>query len=290
MNVERHDFGRPGKIGGELQQTLTSWLRVAVALACKKWAKVLPFKLTMTCKRTDAVRPAEALAQLPSPPVAVRVTLPCGTTTLFALPRPAVQSLAGGLLGDTSGAVQADAELTSVDAALLLYFMDEFLMPALEETSPMADPISLAVEHLEPHPQWSRAFMDAGNLVVCTFAMHGPFGELPCQWLLPARSLVSVLGDIAEEAQTLPVGLNVPAPDIAPLVHELPVEISVVLGTADVSLTQLARLAEGDMLILNQRVADPLSALIGGNEKFRGWAGRIGVTQAFQIQSLTDTN
>ena len=288
MILERHDFNKPGKIGEGLEQALMSWLKIAVALAGKKWAKVLPFEIDITCKRIDAARPAEALAQLPAPPVALRIALPCGTSTLFALPRQAVRTLAAGLLGDLNGTSQAETELTSVEASLIQHFFGEFLLPALQETSPMADPITLALERLEPHPQWSRAFMDAGNLAVCVFTMTGPFGELTCHWLLPVKSLVSVLGETGDEAQA-PAALKAfPAPEIAPLVNDLPVEIAVVLGTADVSLTQLAQLVAGDMVILNQRVAEPLSASIGGNEKFRGWAGRIGATQAFQIQSLTD--
>jgi flagellar motor switch protein FliM len=70
--------------------------------------------------------------------------------------------------------------------------------------------------------------------------------------------------------------------------QEVPVDFSVILGTADLSLTQLARLAVGDMVILDQPVAEPLLASVGGDQKFRGWAGRVGNQQAYQIQSVTD--
>ena len=68
--------------------------------------------------------------------------------------------------------------------------------------------------------------------------------------------------------------------------EELPLDITVVLGTVELTLGELARLMVGDVIILDQRVSDPLPAFLAGENKCRGWPGRVGSRQAFEIQSF----
>ena len=42
----------------------------------------------------------------------------------------------------------------------------------------------------------------------------------------------------------------------------------------------------GDVVMLDQRVTEPLDAYVQGTPKFRGWPGRCGTRQALQILSL----
>jgi flagellar motor switch protein FliM len=290
MKVERHNFAKLGKLAGDLEQCLTTWLEAAAALASKNWIKVLPFEFKLTCGPLETARPASALAQLPDPAVAYKVALPLATSTLLAVPRPVVLAVVAGLLGDAGGALPADRELTAVEDSLWQYLLQDFLLPALKETWQGTTPIALDLEQREPHPQWSRAFVGGGNLVACTLAAQGPFGTQPCRWLAPIKGLLGLLGLTVRqpgEPAAEPAG---PSPHLAALVRELPVEIAVELGKADLSLLQLARLGVGDMVVLNQRVTEPLVASVGGGQMLRGWAGRVGNWKAFQIESLTVAN
>ena len=70
------------------------------------------------------------------------------------------------------------------------------------------------------------------------------------------------------------------------LVRDLPVEISVNLGTVELPLADLARLRAGDLVLLNQRVSEPLAAALAGIKRFRVWPGRVSSQQAIQIDSL----
>lgn len=290
MKADRYNFMKPLKLAADLERRLMAWLRVAVVMAPKKWAKVLPFELGLTAAAVDTVRPADALAGLSETVVTCRISFPPEVTTLFTLPRPVVLAVVAGLLGDAKCSLPVDRELTVVDQELFQHFLEDFLLPALQETWPGATPLVLAFEQFEPNPQWSRPFADASNLVASSLVFTGPFGEQSCQWLVPLKGLLSVLGQGDQPPGQAPAKPVVPSPQLKQLVQEVPVELAVVLGTADLSLVQLARLAIGDTVILNQRLAEPLVASIGGDQKFRGWPGRVGAVQAFQIQSLTDTH
>ncbi|MFO0865831.1 MAG: FliM/FliN family flagellar motor C-terminal domain-containing protein [Gemmataceae bacterium] len=88
-----------------------------------------------------------------------------------------------------------------------------------------------------------------------------------------------------------------PTPERAPvhvgnqleaLVRNLPLDVTVILGTVEVPLAQLANLQRGDLILLEQRISEPLSAYLGDKPFFRGWPTRAGSYQAFAIDSLLD--
>jgi flagellar motor switch protein FliM len=290
MKLERHNFNKLSKLPSELERRLLEWFEVAMAMAAKKWAKVMPFELVMVSGPIDTVRPADALAQLLENPVAYRIALHPDQVTLFITSRPLVQAVVAGLLGDTTGKSGTDRELTVVDEALFNYFLQDMVLAALQESWLGDEPLALHLEQLEPNPRRTRAFADVDKLVSSTFMLCGPFGEQNCQWLVPFKAIVALLGEAAPANGPATLRLPAPSSHMKHMVHNVPVELAVSLGTAELSLVQLARLAVGDMVILDQRVTEPLEASVGGNRKYRGWAGRIGSTQAFQIQSLTDTH
>ena len=78
------------------------------------------------------------------------------------------------------------------------------------------------------------------------------------------------------------------APPIDAVVQALPIEIKVALGSIELPLAQLGHLQPGDVIVLNQRITDPLVALVNDTPKFRGWPGRNGSTLAYKIHSLTE--
>jgi flagellar motor switch protein FliM len=69
------------------------------------------------------------------------------------------------------------------------------------------------------------------------------------------------------------------------LVRGMQAEIVVRLGGVQLSGPQLGGLRVGDLVVLDQRVGEPLRAMVRGEPKFLGWAGRVGDRQAFEIES-----
>ena len=72
------------------------------------------------------------------------------------------------------------------------------------------------------------------------------------------------------------------------LTKNLPMDLTVVLGSAQLMLSQLTKLAPGDVIVLDQRVTHPLGAWLGGKKIMTGWPGRVGTRQAFQIKTIDD--
>ena len=73
---------------------------------------------------------------------------------------------------------------------------------------------------------------------------------------------------------------------MANTIRKIPLEVVVGLGRTSIHVADLVNLQVGDIVILNQRVSDPLYAEVAGTVKYLGWPGRLGTRQAFQIGSL----
>ena len=190
-------------------------------------------------------------------------------------------------LGGAVGEAATDRELTSVEEAVCEYLIQKLFAALLQEAWPGANPLQLTLGTREPAACWGRLFAQDENLIACEFVVTGPFGEQPWHWLLPFKGLPQQLGGSA--------GLGTPAPEAEPdhrlraLVDDLPVEVVALLGTAELTLSQLAGLQAGDVVLLKQRVSDPLSAVVAGRPRFRVWPGRSGSRQSFRIESLTES-
>lgn len=288
MNLQRHNFGKLGKLTSDLDQRVTAWLKAALALAARNWQKTLPFELALTYAALDIARPGDALEQLPETIVTYRVTLDNGTTTLLCFPRLVVATIVAGLLGDVTGPPSEDRELSVVEESLWQYFLQDFLLQAMQETCTGIVPLTLTLEEREANAQWSRAFQGSGNLVVCGFAAAGPFGNESCRWLVPIKAMLALFGVTKRQPGEPSPEPVVASPLVESLVESLPVEIAVSLGSAEISLMQMTRLSVGDMVILDQRVSEPLTASLGGGPKLLGWAGRVGMHLAFKIEDLQE--
>lgn len=285
MNLKTYDFRKPERPAGTLEQRLTVWLEAACQLAAECWPQHLPFRVETGLRAVERLPPAEALARLADACVSYRVGLAGGEpTTLFIWPRPLALALVSAALGEEAAAESvADRDLSVVELSLCEYLMQNVLAAVLQETWPGATPLPVAVGSREPSPRWTRLFVLAEHVLLCTFTLAGPFGEHSWSWLLPVQGLLERFTRTGAGPERSPAAVE---NKLEAVVRELPVEVTVDLGSVELPISQLAGLAAGDLLILNQRVAEPLTARVDGQKKFRGWAGRVGSRQGLQIASL----
>ncbi len=287
MTLEPFNFRKPGRLASDLEQRLAAWLRDGCALAADRWARHMAFRVELALQGLEIVRPADGLARLPEVSVGYRLGLTGDAlATLLAFPRPLALALVGGMLGDPGAELPADRELTVIEESLLEYVAQHLLVPLLRETWPGLEPLAVELGQKEPNPKFTRAFPPDQNVVVCTFAARGPFGEQPWFWMLPQKGLLELFGRSAGQGAAQAAEAR---PRLEAVVRELPVTVSVVLGSVELPLSHLARLRPGDLIILGQRVSEPLAASVAGAKKFRVWPGRSGSRQAFRVDSLIES-
>jgi flagellar motor switch protein FliM len=167
------------------------------------------------------------------------------------------------------------------------YLADTLLLGLLRESWPAGESAALEVGAREAEFRNTRLFPPAESVFVFTFRVTGPFGEGEWHWLLPRGDWVIRLLDQRQPARPGAV-LPDSRAQLTRLAEQFPVRLSVRLGQAEVSLQQLSRLQAGDLILLDQRVGEPLRASLAGAVKFHVWPGAVGSRQAVAIHSLLD--
>jgi flagellar motor switch protein FliM len=286
MNATPYDFRKPSRLATDLEQQLVAWLTRGCSLVPEKWAKHLAAPIEHAVTRIETARPGDTLAELSDEIVACVVTIgPEPVNTLMVWPRPLVLTLVAGMLGDVCTELSADRSLTPVEDSLDEYLVQQMLK-AIQESWPEDEPLAVQFKNREPAPKRTRIFAPDDNIVRFSFSMGGPFGEQAWQWLLPQKGLMNLLsrnatGRGAAQDQGARARLE-------SLVGEMPLEVSVRLGSAVLHVADIVGMQAGDVVLLDQPVSRPLTAAVAGETRFRVWPGRVGAKQAVQIESLVE--
>ena len=284
MNVQPYDFRKPGRPAIADEQRLVAWFRAACSAGTEKLAKQLPFRAELVFDSLDPIRPADCVAQLPEATIGFRVAVHHeGANSLLVLPRPLALALVTAMLGDVAAELPPDRALTAVEQSLAEYLVQE-LLAAFRETWPGTEPLTAGLDGTERNLKQTRLFRSGETVLSGRCQMRGPFGEQAWGWILPQDELLAALNRTeTEDSQATSA-----RPKLELLAREMSVEIAVGLGTVELDVAQIAKLRAGDLVILDQRVSDPLPARVAGEAKFRVWPGRVGSRQAFQIESLLE--
>jgi flagellar motor switch protein FliM len=286
MTLAAPTFARPERLAPFWHSKLMGWGKSALALAAKSWPKSMPFELSAEIQAVETAKAEPALKNLPDGSFGFRIHLgPEKIPTLWIVQRSLALSLISGLLGEAEIGEKPERDLTLVEDSLADYFVQASWTPFFKESWPSLEETSWEVGPREPNPQVTRLFAPADPLVVFSFEFKGPFGAKPSYWLFPQKGLMSLLDHDEPTPERAPVHVG---NQLEALVRNLPLDVTVILGTVEVPLAQLANLQRGDVILLEQRISEPLAAYLGDKPFFRGWPTRTGSYQAFAIDSLLD--
>mgnify|MGYP002067426783 FL=1 len=111
---------------------------------------------------------------------------------MLIFPRPLLLTLVAGMLGDSCTQIASDRGMTPVEESLAEYLL-QHLLQAVQESWPTNVPVAVRLKNAESTPKRTRLFGAAENLVLCRFAMRGPFGGQPWYWLIPQEGLIELL-------------------------------------------------------------------------------------------------
>lgn len=283
MNIQEYDFREPGRLADEVRQCQLSWQKGLFALLMQRWREELPYEMKLVPGTVIIHRPAEAVRLLPQPALGFKFAVgQTGTPTVIVLSRRTALALAMGLLGDSGEELPEDRDLTSVEQSLVEVIVQEFCA-ALRQAWPYDEQFHCRVLNVEQQPDRMRLIGPDESLIVSQFEVAGPFGAEKACWLLPQDGLRQLL------AHHMPDRTKVDAearPKLETLVRGVSVGMRVQLGRANLHFSDLANVRIGDLIMLDQKVIEPLVAEIDGRGKFIGWPACVGARQAFQIDSL----
>jgi flagellar motor switch protein FliM len=281
MTPGAFDFRKPPP--GELERQMGKWLTLTTRQATGVWARLIPYPTELKPGSVAGVSAAHGVGQLTDDTVGLPLTTTDSSdgTLLLAIHRPVLLGLLAGLLGETPTLLPSDRDLTDLEASLVDYLMRELFLNPLEKGWPGADPPALAAGNPgSPRSAWRMPGGDA--VLLATILISTPFGEHPVHLLVPKVGRWERMANIDPRSKPVPPG---PREHLEALVREMSVDLAVVLGTADVTMHDLTQLKAGDVVVLRQKVNQPLDGLISGTRKFTVWPGVVGTRAAVLIDA-----
>ena len=278
------DFRRPPP--GDLERQVAGWLSLACRRATATWTKLLSYPTELKPGPVDIISATGALRGLPEDALGMILSSPqhAPETILLTLRRPILLGLLAGLLGENPTELPVDRDPTEIEASLVSYLIKELFVDVLEHSWPAAEPLQLIPgKPSAPRASWSGPGTDM--VLQATLTLSTPFGDHPILLILTRNGRWERLSRLLLPETT---GGSSTREQIAALVTEMKVDLTVVLGTAELTMAEVARLKAGDLLILRQKVNDPLDGFVAGTRKFQIWPGAVGTRAAGLIHASTD--
>lgn len=286
MAIEPHDFRQPVRLQSDVEERLTEWMTAACVGLGETCERYMPFELRSSVSRAQTARWSNFFPNIDPTCIGWRVAF--GTEdrdTLVIMRRPMMQVLVGGLLGDTFDAIPEDEPLTPATEKVAKFFIDYFVR-AVRENWPGGDAGHILMRQEESVLKRQRVIQSEESIVICEFHFTGPFGEEPWYWLIPYETILALFDAI--ESAELTAQSKTERQLLEALVNDMNTEMSVRLGAIQLNAQQLKSLQPGDVLVLDQRLNEPLTAKVATEDAFRVWPGRTGLRQALQVESLVE--
>ena len=280
MTPQIHDFTRPLRLPQDLKSRSVPWLNRSNAIFSESMGSL---GLTLQSQSLDqnTAWPLETLDSWTGRPLGFRVSL-AGSPTILALPNRLAQSLVIAMLGDSVPSETAERELSAVEISLCELTVKTIISSLIEAWIDESS-VSIELQEREPNLRRSKTFRPSDPLVVCRSSITLQGTDHLWSWLVRMETMQELFG-----TQTAGPAVTHSEPQrqqMESLVRGMKLPLTVKLGQAQLTTSQLAKLKIGDVVVLHQRTTEPLKAFVSGRPAFMGWPGQIAGKQAFQIET-----
>ncbi|MFC1758368.1 FliM/FliN family flagellar motor switch protein [Planctomycetota bacterium] len=278
-----YDFRRPNQLADDVEQMLEQWCYALLKVAKSRISKKFDFAFDWETGEIQAMQ-LDAIVEANGVPVLILQHNIGGIGVgWLTLPRKIVLSVFDQMMGNEFTELPEDRPLTSIENSLFTAFTNE-LSEAMSETQPCESGL-LCKQFGEPRfEEIGNVFSETEQIVVVEIKLQGNFEGQSFFWHMSQDATLSFVTHVTESMNAN----DNPRPELERLIHQIPMNVVVNLGRAKLHWNELTNLSVGDVIVLDQRVTDPLQAAIENQHLFRGWAGRNGKSQAFRISEIVD--
>ncbi len=277
--LQKFDFRRSGFIDPAISRMLRIWMGKAAQVFAGRWEEMAPTAIPVHAGSPFTQTFGTLIDNLGE--ISTGSVLAVGNEkfpSLLTVGRAGLLALIGQVLCNNPEQMPEPRELTSIENELA-HLLFEAFVAACSEAWPQKEPLKVSCGNIEQEPQKWRLYGADDFMIAIPVEIDSAAGRVVLEWSLPRQKLVDMLAPLVDSKPVAkPATVN-------PLqtVMEIPVDVTVLLGSANLGMTELCQLAVGDVIVLDQRIDDPLAAMIGHDRIYAGWPGRVGPCQALKI-------
>jgi len=281
-DIQLFDFKRPSGVAGETVEKMTTWFNAGFNLFQEKWSQIASTEGGLAFKSDMVMTFGNAKSQIPKPGIAFQVDVASNAfPTYIVLSTEQALLIALDMLGDDS---QPDEPrpLSNVEFSLCEMFVQE-LIESMSVSWFEQDSLPFVLREIDHSPHQSKLWPAKTIMLSFTLEFAAVSGACQLDWLVPQKDLEGLLE--LEESKSHSSETD-SQPALVRKAEDVSVEVSVNLGRTQVAVTDLANLSVGDIVVLKNKINEPLEIAVEKKVKFVGWPGRVGGQQAVKIGSV----
>ncbi|MEO1615036.1 MAG: FliM/FliN family flagellar motor switch protein [Planctomycetota bacterium] len=261
---------------------IRNWLSKSTSFFSEDWVDATGYsaKLSLAGIKTESYD--TMLEKIPREDLCCSVDIPDRLSSMWYAPVPQLRVVAADLLCQEELEEEGPSDLTLVEADLVQFFIER-LAESLGQGWMGDSELSIELGELGKDARKLRLFR--GNDLVTNIAIEIEcrVGKAVLNWLVPKAKFGDMLDDTVDNRS----GEHAASPP-KEMVGRLPVEVVTLLGSAKISMAKLPHLKPGQLIILDQRIDDPLTSTVDEKPTFECWPGRLGNQQAVQVAGPSD--
>jgi flagellar motor switch protein FliM len=275
------DFRNSNRLPVQVESRLLDWQLRACRLMPQKWANQLgvtthwdvPPPSVLECRPTE----------LPKHSVVYQLHLTDqNVPTLLVLPSNLATTLVQINLGEEVEKLGYTRELTSIEISLLEVLLRRTVDAINTGGNGAGYPLCELGEH-DPHPLMIRIYPNESKLISLRYDIKGPFGDSHFQWIWPE----SLAAEMFLDSEAIYPSEPLQSAELQLLALRMKLQLRVALGSVDLHVSDLANLRVGDLLVLDQPIAEPLNVHLEDRIVMRAWPTQTGNHQSIQIEECT---
>jgi flagellar motor switch protein FliM len=283
-NVQPYDFRRPRRLADDVEQEFNAWASAVATLMRDRWEQQLGIRARWHSKSTYTATRSELVERVADQYTCFGLQFNETVGAVWvAMSRRLAIGLMAATLGDELTEMPGDRKLTDVEESVMELAWHEFARVATD-AQPHTPVLLCDPQGPRRTQELVRAFSEQDPVTVLEFELETDFGTESLLWLFSQDAALQYIGHASECRQRLAGD----SPSLDSTVQQISMEMIVRLGGAKLHVADLLNLQPGDVIVLDQRVSEPLAVEVCKSVMFRGWPGRIGTRQALQVSELVD--
>ncbi|MEM7316943.1 MAG: FliM/FliN family flagellar motor switch protein, partial [Planctomycetota bacterium] len=272
------DFRTSNRLPVQVESRLLDWQLRACRLMPQKWMNQLGISTQWDVPPPSVLecRPTE----LPKYSVVYNVLLADRTMpTLIVIPSNLAIALVQINLGEAVEKLGYTRELTSIERSILEMLMHR-IVEALNTGGNGAGYPTCTLGEYDLHPLMIRIYPNESKLISLRYDISSQFGDSHFQWIWPE----SLAAEMFLDSEAIYPAEPLQSEDLQLLAMRMQLQLQVALGSVNLSVSELANLSAGDVVVLDQPIAEPLNVQLEDRTIMRAWPTKTGNHQSIQVE------
>lgn len=284
--ISNYDFRRPEMLSKDQMRTLQMIHDTFARSYTNSLSGYLRTIVEVNLLAVDQLTYGEFIMSLPDPTcIAILEAKPLNGMCIFEMNPLLIFTIMDRLLGGKGQIGKEVREFTEIEMAIISDIVNKALA-TLKQSWQHVDDIDFSIQRQETNPQFVQIIEQSETVVSITFEAKIGSSSGVISICFPYICLKPIVSKLS--AQRWVASLSQESKNSGQQIQQNLVranmEMSVTLGRINLKIRDLVNMRKGDVLPLNTRIGQSITAQVGGIDKFVGKAGLIGKKKAFKIE------